>query len=167
MAGTFYTSYMTNLDLNLPESNHTVEVDAKCYLIDKLLNYNLILSRDILYELDIMFNFENKTVTWQEVSILMKPPNYTAEEFFVIKESRPVRNETKRIKQILDVEYKKIDLKSIVMNLNYLKDKYKDSLLNLLQKHKEMFDGVLGNYIGSNYTIELKEDAWTYLLILV
>ena len=29
-----------------------------------------------------------------------------AEKFFVIKESRPVRNVTKRIKQILDAEYK-------------------------------------------------------------
>ena len=32
-------------------------------------------------------------------------------EFFVIKESCPVRNTTKRIKQILDAEYKKINLK--------------------------------------------------------
>ena len=64
----------------------------------------------------------------------MKPPNCTAKEFFVIKESRPVRNATKRIKQILDAEYKKINLKSIVMNLNYSKDKHEDSLLELLQK---------------------------------
>ena len=47
---------------------------------------------------------------------IMKPPNCTAKEFFVIKESRPVRNATKRIKQILDVEYKKINFKSIIMN---------------------------------------------------
>ena len=51
----------------------------------------------------------------------MKPPNCTAKEFFVIKESRPIRIETKRIKYILDEEYKKIDLKSIVMSLNHLK----------------------------------------------
>ena len=42
-----------------------------------------------------------------------------AKEVFVIKESRCVRNATKRIKQILDAECKKIDLKPIVMNLNY------------------------------------------------
>ena len=47
----------------------------------------------------------------------MKPPNCMAKEFFVIKESRLVRNATKRVKQILDAEYKKINLKSIVMNL--------------------------------------------------
>ena len=67
---------------------------AKCHLTDKLLNYNLILGRDILHELGIFFNFEHKPITWQEVSFSMKPPNYTAKEFFVIKESHPVRNGT-------------------------------------------------------------------------
>ena len=85
-------------------------------MTNKLLNYDLILGRDILHELGIIFNLENKTITWQEVSISMKPPNCTAKEFFVIKESCPVRNATKKKKQILDPEYKKINLRSIVMN---------------------------------------------------
>ena len=45
------------------------------------------------------------------------------------------------------------------MNLNYLKDKHKSSLLQLLQKYKKKFDGTLGKYTGSGYTIELKENA--------
>ena len=48
------------------------------------------------------------------------------------------------------------------MNLNYLKDKHRNSLLELLQKYKNMFDGTLGKYTGSDYTIELKEDAKPY-----
>ena len=67
---------------------------------DKLLNYNVHLGEDILHELGIVFNSENKTVTWQEVSILIKPPDCTAKEFFVIKESYPVKQATKRIKHI-------------------------------------------------------------------
>ena len=86
----------------------------------------------MLHKLGIIFNFENKTITWQEVLISMKPPNCKANDFFVIKESRPVRMATKRIKQILDEEYKKINLKSIVMTLNYLKEKHRNSLLELL-----------------------------------
>ena len=82
-----------------------------------------------------------------------------AKDFLVIKESRPVRNAVKRIKQILDAEYKKINLKLIIINLNYLKDKHRNSLLQLLQKYENMFDGTLGKYTGSYYTIELKEDA--------
>ena len=62
----------------------------------------------------------------------MKSPNCTAKELFVIKESCSVRNTTKRIKQILYADYNKINLKSIVMNLNYLNDNHKNSLLDLL-----------------------------------
>ena len=78
--------------LKLPELNHSAEIYAKCHLIGKSLHHDLILGWDILHELAIIFNFNNKTITWQEVSILMKPPNCTAKEFFVIKENRQVRN---------------------------------------------------------------------------
>ena len=45
------------------------------------------------------------------------------------------------------------------MNLNYLKDKHKESLLDLLQKYEEIFDKTLGKFTDSDYTIELKEDV--------
>ena len=110
MAGTFNTTFVTELKLKLPELlNPIQEIYAKCHLINKILNYNLILGIYILHELGIILNFNNKTITWQEVSISMKPPNCTAKEFFIIKESRPVQYATKRIKQILNAEYKKIE----------------------------------------------------------
>ena len=125
MKGTFNTTFVTEIILQLPELNHSAKIYAKCHSMDKLLNYNLILGKDILHKLGIIINFESKTITWQEVSISMKQPNCTAKEFFIIKESHPVRIATKRIKQILDAEYEEINLKSTVMNLNYLKDKQK------------------------------------------
>ena len=67
MTGTFNTTVVTEMILKLLEWNHSVEIYAKCHLTDKLLNYNLILGRDILHELGITFIFENKTITWQEV----------------------------------------------------------------------------------------------------
>ena len=68
------------------------------------------------------------------------------------------------MKQILDAEYKKINSNwKKVMNLNHLKDKHKNSSLELLQKYENMFDGTLGKDTGSNYTIELKEDAKHFL----
>ena len=85
-------------------------------MTDKLLNYNLILGRDILHEVEIIFIFENKTITCQKVSFSTKPPNCMAKEYFVIKESLSVQNRTKRKQQILDAEYKKINFKTIFMN---------------------------------------------------
>ena len=111
MAGTSYTTFVRERIFKLPELNHSADLYAKCHLTDKLLSYNLILGRNILHKLGIIFNFENKIITWQEASISTNLPNCTVKEFFVIIESRPVRNATKRIKQILDSKYKKINLK--------------------------------------------------------
>ena len=94
MAGTFNTTFVPEIILKLPELNHSAKIYVKWLLTNKLLNYNLILGRDILHELGINFNFENKTITWQEVSISMKAPKCTAKEFFIIKEIYPVQNLT-------------------------------------------------------------------------
>ena len=50
----------------------------KCHLTNKFLNYDSFVGRDVLHEQGMIFNFENKTITWQEVSISMKSPNCTA-----------------------------------------------------------------------------------------
>ena len=38
------------------------------------------------------------------------------------------------------------------MNLNYLKGKHSNYLLQLLKKYDKMCDGSLGKYAGSDYT---------------
>ena len=60
MTGMFNTSYMTNLQLKLLDLNHTAELYEKYHLTKALLNYDLILIRDILHGLGIIFIFENK-----------------------------------------------------------------------------------------------------------
>ena len=98
MAGIFNTTFATKIILKLPIFDYSAKIYATCHLTDKLLNHDLILGRDMLHEISIIFNFENRTITWQEVSISKKSPNCMAKEFFVIKESHTVRTATKRIK---------------------------------------------------------------------
>ena len=97
MPETFYTT-TTELKLNLPELIHTAEIHAKYHFMGKLLNRNLIIFRDVLHELGMIFNFKHSPITVQEVSISTKPPNYMAKEFFGTKQNGPMRNETKKIK---------------------------------------------------------------------
>ena len=78
--------------------DNAVEIIAKCHFTNGLLNYTLIYGVDLLHQLGISFNFEKKTITGKEVSISIKPPDYPAKDFFVIKESCPVQNITKKIK---------------------------------------------------------------------
>ena len=111
MAGIFNITTITQIRLKLQQLNHTVKIFARSYLTNKLLNYDLILGRDIKHKLSIIFIFENKTITWQEVSISMKPAYYKVTEFFVIKESHAVKYTTKRIKQILMQNIRKLAIK--------------------------------------------------------
>ena len=75
------------------------------------------------------------------------------------QDSKNVRNAAKRIKIILDVNYKKANVKKIVDIFKYLNNDKQFLILKLLRKHEEMFDGTLGNYTGSEYKIELLEGA--------
>ena len=59
MAGNFKTISVPKIILKVQELNHSAEIYAKCHLTNKLLNYNLILGRDILHKTGINFNFEN------------------------------------------------------------------------------------------------------------
>ena len=99
MAGTFNTTFVTESKLKLLKLNYSAEIYAKCHLTNKLLNYDLILGRDILHELGLTLQIKRS---------LGKPPNCAAKEFFVMRESFPVQNATKRIKQILDDEKRKL-----------------------------------------------------------
>ena len=82
MAAIFNTTSVPELEIKHPV--------AKCHLIDKLSNSNLILGRDMIHEPGIIFTFEHKSTTWQEVSTSLKSPDCTTNKFFIIKESRPV-----------------------------------------------------------------------------
>ena len=95
MAGTFNTTFVTEIISKHPEINHFTEIYAKCHSTNKLLNYDIILVGGILHVLGIIFNFTNKSITWQEVSISIKPPNLLQKECLLIKENLPLRNATK------------------------------------------------------------------------
>ena len=64
-----------------------------------------------------------------------------------------------QLKGLLETEYNKVNLKTTIMSLNYLKVKHKNSLLELLQKYEKMFDGTLGKYPGSIYNIKGRSKA--------
>ena len=56
---------------------------------------------------------------------------------------------TKRLIQIIDAKYEKVDLRAITENCTHLSDPDKQKLLELLQEFEELFDGTLGDGIVS------------------
>ena len=116
MAGTFNTISTTEVGLKLLELIHTAEIITKPHIKQK-------------NQLGIIFNFENKTITFQEVFILLyKTTRLYNHGILYNQRKSPRLKKSKRIKQILYAEYKQINLKTIVVNMNYRKDKNKSLL---------------------------------------
>ena len=162
MAGSFATSYETEINLKLPELYHTAHISVPCHVTKQNSNYDIIFGRDILRELKIILDFNQNTVQREEVIIPMKPRDSTYETHFAISDSKNVVQATRRIKKILDAKYEKANLKEITKQLNYLSKDEQKQLLKLLRKYEKMFDGTLGTYTGSDYKIELQEGVKPY-----
>ena len=75
----------------------------------------MIMGRDMLRELGIQINFSTELVTWDEVSIPMKPFNARIETNYHIDDSVAVKDATKKMKQILDAKYELANLDKIVI----------------------------------------------------
>jgi hypothetical protein len=68
----------------------------------------------------------------------------------------------KRHTRILDANYKAADLSEIIKCISTIDDIEKHSLLGLLRKYENLFDGNLGNFETSKVKLNLKEDAKPY-----
>ena len=73
------------------------------------MNDDLILSREILHKLGIIF--QKKTSLGKKINFY-QTPNSTAKNIFLIEESYPDTNATKFIKHISDAKYINIKLKN-------------------------------------------------------
>ncbi len=79
------------------------------------------------------------------------------------QEPASTRNATKRVVEILDAKYNKADLPSTVKNnCAHLSTSHHNSLLVLLLKFEELFDGTLGDWKLPSVSFELKDDAKPY-----
>ena len=72
------------------------------------MGYDAIAGTDFLATLGITLNFENKTMTWDGVTVDMeqkKSGQKNPEELFFVKEPMRVLQSTKRALRILDANY--------------------------------------------------------------
>jgi hypothetical protein len=63
------------------------------------------------------------------------------------------------ITDILDAKYKKANLEEIATSADHLTNSEQTSLLNLLKKYEDLFDGMLGTFSGTPYDIKLKDNV--------
>ena len=86
--------------------------------------------------LKIKLDFDDMTITWNEVSVPMKDINVEAEELFAIHDSKCMAEAMDRVKTILDAKYEPADLDEIVKGCKHLNEEEKRKLYHLLKNTK-------------------------------
>ncbi len=78
-------------------------------------------------------------------------------------EPRSTQDATKHVMRILDANYKRADLQSIVKDkCKHLSADQQKKLLQLLTKYESLFDGTLGDWKTKPVSFQLKEGVSPY-----
>ncbi len=107
-------------------------------------------------ELGIILNFRDKMITIDEVILPMRNINNLQDSSILqalrhnhslAMEPQSTQDATQPATQILDAEYSKADLQSVVRdNCKHLSANQQKKLLQLLKKYESLFDGTLGDW---------------------
>ncbi len=130
--------------------------------------YDLTVGKQTLHDIGTVLDFKEKTITINDILLPMRNINNLQLKSGISRalklnssypqEPESTRNATKHMVEILDAKYVKADLPSIVKNnYVYLSMPHWNSLLALLLKYEELFDGTLGDWKLPPVSIELKE----------
>jgi len=173
-AGTFHTKKVGKVDIRFCEfdSHTTYHVDADIVEYSKndtTPMYDLILGTKTLKKLGVILNFQDKTITMDDVilpmhsslklSKLQMAKDLRGLNYTLSPEPISIAVATKRVVEILDAKYEKADLPAICKALIHLTKDQQEQLLTLLQKYEELFDGTLGEWKTTPVSLELKEGA--------
>ncbi len=135
--------------------------------------YDLIIGKETLHDIGAVLDFKEKTITIDNILLPMRNINNLQLKPSISRalrlnssfaqEPTSTRYATKRVVKILDAEYDKADLPSNVKNnCVQLSPSHCNSLLVLLLKFEELFDGTLGDWKLLPVSFELKEGAKPY-----
>ena len=133
------TSQKAQVQFTLPELNKSKLITYSVHLATQLMNYDMIMGRDLLQELGININFKNMTLEWDNNIIEMKSTDATEETSFAINDSPAVTVTLEQLKHILDAKYEAANLEGVIKTHKLLNDDEQAQLLALLEKYSDLF----------------------------
>ena len=160
--GEMTTTQKCGIQFMMPELSNSQRVTWDVHVMPDQLNanYDMIIGRDLLRELDIQMSFAEDVIRMGTAQIPMRPPRSTAEDAFFSHISEKADEElNSKYEKLLDNDYHKADLPDLAKQNAQLSSEQQQKLLELLQKYEPLFDGTLGTYNGKQYDIELQDDA--------
>ena len=136
--------------------------------------FDLILGVQTLKELGIVLDFRTNTITVDESILPMRNIDnlsqkskiekaWSLNNSVMVHEPESTLAATNRVVHILDANYEKADLQSVVRdNCKHLALHEQNKLLDLLTEYEDLFDGTLGDWKTEPVSLELKEGAKPY-----
>ena len=123
-------------------------------------------------EYGIILDFKDKMITVDEVKLPMRNINYLQGSSTIralrlnhslAMDPQSTQDATKHVTQILDANYKRADLQSIVKDkCKHFTANQQTKLLQLLTKYEPLFDGTLGDWKTMPVSFQLKEGVSPY-----
>ena len=129
--------------------------------------YDMIIGTDLLSELGIILDFNEKTIKWEGNEVPMTPftgqfQNYINEIYQDQLEPHIVKEALERTVKILDADYSAVNLSSIVKEYEHLNTSEQQKLIDSLEKYPSLFQGGLGTLNIKPIHLELVKDAQPY-----
>jgi hypothetical protein len=161
-AGDLTTNSKCKAQFCIPELEDKVLLEYDLNVTDTLVGYDMIIGRDILEDLGVVIDFNQKVSIWGHQECPFKSTDATVETSYFVEEPEAVQHATDRIKKILDANYEKADPHEIAAAQDHLTPEQQEQLEQLLHKYESLTDGTLGQWVGDPYEIQLKPGAKPY-----
>jgi hypothetical protein len=154
MGGQFANDKTGLVSFSRPQFNLKNQISCVFHVNDRSKTsstYDMINGQDLLGELGIILNFNNKTVTWDTETISMNDRgtlnsrDALSEVHLPENEPQSLVKELSRSTKILDAEYMPVVLEDVIKICNILNTEEQYELLKLLQKYEHLFDATLGD----------------------
>ncbi len=176
MSGRFQTTKKAEIELNVFEyfnsKRYLAAPDIVEYSKINRPQYDIILGVKTMKEYGIILDFKDIMMTVDEIKLPMRNINYLQGSsticalrlnHSIAMEPQSTQDATKHVTRILDANYQKADLQSIVRDkCKHLSANQQKKLLQLLTKYESLFDGTLGNWKTKPVSFEQKEGVSPY-----
>lgn len=162
VAGSFQSKRQVYLNqIILPEFDKTRKIDGiSAYVFDEPCAYDVIIGRDFLNKIPMIFDFSTGLMKWIDRSIPMKPnASMSLEMDYYDDDYEEEEDEENYAAEILDAKYEKANIAELVKELDHLNEAQQERLKTVLEKFPRLFDGGLGFYPHKQIHLELEEDA--------
>ena len=175
--GVFQTKGRAKLSIRFFEYSNSKEflTEPDVFEYDRKMGkpvFDLIIGCNSMEKLGIVLDFKARSITIDEIILPMRNINSLtdkskAKETWAISNAlahEPISTElaTQRAVKILDANYTKADLQTVVTNCTQLNSVEQNKLLELLKKFEQLFDGTLGNWRTKPVSFQLKDGATPY-----